>query len=241
MLRLFAFVLLLLNLGYFVWSNDVIRGLGPVPQSEPQRLTQQVRPEAVRVLGVDETRRLEALVQAQGMSAGRGGQCLSIGLFDSREAAAVREALSSVLAPEAWEMEPGSLPARWVVYMGRYESSDILAKKRAELRGLNIAAEPIQIPALEHGLNLGTFETAIAANTALAELALKGVRTARVILERAETRGQMLRLPQADDRLRLQVDGIKAEGLKTALEGKTWQPCQIAAQAPAPFAPQTPQ
>ena len=226
MLRIFAFVLLVLNVGYFAWSTELVRGFGPTPQSEIQRLKQQIRPQDVRVLGLDEAKRLEALVLAQGQAAaGRGGQCMMIGLFDSREAAAVREVLTGTLAPESWEMEAGSQPARWIVYMGRYDSAETLARKRAELRGMNVASEIPRNSMLEVGLSLGGYDTQQAAETALAELALRGVRTARVLMEQPELRGQMLRLPQADDRLRVQIDGIKAEGLRTALAGKTWKPC----------------
>ena len=51
MLRIFAFVLLALNVGYFAWSTELVRGFGPTPQSEIQRLKQQIRPQDVRVLG----------------------------------------------------------------------------------------------------------------------------------------------------------------------------------------------
>ena len=150
---------------------------------------------------------------------------MMIGLFDSREAAAVREVLTGTLTPESWEMEAGSQPARWIVYMARYDSAETLARKRAELRGMNVASEIPRNSMLEFGLSLGGYDTQQAAETALAELALRGVRTARVLMEQPELRGQMLRLPQADDRLRVQIDGIKAEGLRTALAGKTWKPC----------------
>lgn len=225
MLRIFAFVLLLLNVGYFAWTKELVRGFGPTLQSETLRLKQQIRPQDLRVLGLDETKRLEALVQAQGQAAGRGGQCMMIGLFDSREAAAVREALTGTLPPESWEMEASSQAPRWIVYMGRYDSPETLARKKAELRGMNVASETPRNPMLEFGLSLGGYDTQQAAETALAELALRGVRTARVLMEQPEVRGQMLRLPQADDRLRVQVDGLKAEGLRTALAGKSWKPC----------------
>lgn len=233
MLRFLALVLLVLNMGYFAWAQDMLRGwgYGPTPQSEPQRLRQQLYPEDVRVLGSDETKRLEALAQVQSQQASAGGaRCMSIGLFDSREAAAVREALTANLAPESWEMENGSQPARWIVYMGRYDSRETQAKKKIELLGMDIKAENPSDPSLEPGLVLGGYETASSANAALAQLTQRGVRTARVVLERGEMRGQLLRLPQADDRLRAQLAAVKAEGLKMALEGKTWQPCPGQAQ-----------
>ena len=60
-----------------------------------------------------------------------------------------------------------------------------------------------------------------AAKDGLAQFASRGVRTARVVQERAELRGQWLRLPQADASLKQRLDN-----LKTALAGKALRPCQ---------------
>ncbi|HMZ87727.1 MAG TPA: SPOR domain-containing protein, partial [Giesbergeria sp.] len=53
MLRLTVIVLLLANAGYYAWSQGHLAewGLAPAPQGEPQRLQQQIRPEAVRLAG----------------------------------------------------------------------------------------------------------------------------------------------------------------------------------------------
>ena len=49
MLRLLVLLLVLLNAAYYAWSHDMLRayGLGPSRQAEPQRLRQQIRPEAL--------------------------------------------------------------------------------------------------------------------------------------------------------------------------------------------------
>ncbi|MEP6557706.1 MAG: hypothetical protein ABJB17_04450 [Burkholderiales bacterium] len=46
-------LLLIANAGYFAWTSGWLRnwGLAPSTQSEPQRLAQQIRPEALRILG----------------------------------------------------------------------------------------------------------------------------------------------------------------------------------------------
>jgi len=48
-LRLLVLLLVLLNAAYYAWSHDMLRayGLGPLRQAEPQRLQQQIRPEAL--------------------------------------------------------------------------------------------------------------------------------------------------------------------------------------------------
>lgn len=52
MLRLLVLVLLVANLAYFAWSRGHLAGIVPVAadQREPQRLQQQVRPDAIRIL-----------------------------------------------------------------------------------------------------------------------------------------------------------------------------------------------
>jgi hypothetical protein len=52
MLRVLVLFLLLANLAFFVWAQGWLRvlELGPSTQSEPFRLSQQIRPEALRVM-----------------------------------------------------------------------------------------------------------------------------------------------------------------------------------------------
>lgn len=53
MLRTLVLLLLVCNLAYFAWSQGWLRfyGLAPAQQSEPQRLQQQIRPEALQLHG----------------------------------------------------------------------------------------------------------------------------------------------------------------------------------------------
>ena len=58
MLRLFVLALILANGLYLAWSQGWLRaqGFAPAPQSEPQRMAQQIRPEALKILtGAGET------------------------------------------------------------------------------------------------------------------------------------------------------------------------------------------
>ena len=67
MLRSLVLALLLANAGYFAWTRGLLAdyGFAPAAQSEPQRLTQQIRPEAMRLLSPDETRQLETTPSAK--------------------------------------------------------------------------------------------------------------------------------------------------------------------------------
>jgi hypothetical protein len=219
MLRFFVLVLVLMNGLYFVWSHGLLLGLGfaPVPQTEPQRLGQQIKPDALRLLTAQELR----LAEAGPRAAPQPTECLQAGVFDETQSALLRRTLASALPAGAWSLDQTVEPARWIVYMGKYPNAEALAKKRSELASLKLKFEPLINPALELGLSLGGFTTQAAATVALDALSRRGVRTARVVQERTEVRGVMLRVPAVDDALRARLDE-----LKPALAGKVWSPCR---------------
>lgn len=217
MLRLVALLLLLANALYFAWSQGLLLswGWGPTQQSEPQRLQQQIRPETIRILPPDEAKRLEVTAAAS-----RAGECLQAGPFDDVQLAALRPLLEPLPAG-SWSLEPIAEPARWIVYMGKYASADHVARKKSELRQLGISFESLSNVALEPGLSLGGHATEAAAQKQLDQLIDRGVRTARVMQERPEQRGQRLTLPAVDEGLRTRL-----EEMRVALNGKTLRPCR---------------
>lgn len=218
MLRLIVLLLLLANGGYYAWSQGLLLpwGAGPTQQAEPQRLAQQLRPEALRVLAPEEARRVEA-AQAQ---APRPPECLAAGPLDEAQVAALRPLLASWPAG-SWSFEALVESPRWIVYMGSYAGVEQVARKRAELRQLGISFEAVSNPDLEPGLSLGGFATEAAALAHIDALAERGVRTARVVQERPEQRGQRLLLPIVDDALRARLDE-----LQTALGTRPLRPCR---------------
>lgn len=217
MLRLLVLLLLLANAAFFAWSQGLLLawGLGPTQQKEPQRMQQQVRPEAVRVLPIGELRQLEdAAAQAP-----RPPECLQSAVLDAGQVTPLRNVLESWPAG-SWSLEPVAEPARWILYMGKYTGAEQVARKRAELRQKGISFEA-PAPELEPGLSLGSFPTEAAANAQLAVLADKGVRTARVLQERPAQNGQRLVLPAVDDSLRPRLDEIRF-----ALATQALRPCR---------------
>jgi hypothetical protein len=216
MLRAAVLVLVLANAAFYAWSHKLLAswGYGPQEQSEPQRIAQQIEPEAVRILSPDEVRRNQSAAPAN------APQCYIAGLFDDAQATALKQALTAW--PEgSWSMDAATEPARWIVYMGKYLTVDNVNRKKAELRQLGVSFEPLANAALEPGLSLGGYPTEAAAKQQLDALATHGVRTAKVVQERPEARGQQLRLPAVDDTLRARLDDLKA-----ALAGKTLRPCR---------------
>jgi hypothetical protein len=203
MLRLLVLLLLLANGAYFAWARGVLQpiGLAPAQQTEPQRLAQQIRPEALRVTAGEDARRLEAAPWPP--------ECLAAGPIDDAIVAPLRQVLQS-WPPGSWTLEPLTEPARWIVYMGKYPSAEAVDRKRAELRQIGVAFESLTNPELEPGLALGSFPTEAQAVQQLNRLAERGVRTARVVQERAELRAQRLVLPALDDGLRTRLDELRA-------------------------------
>jgi cell division protein FtsN len=218
MLRLIILLLLLANGAFFAWSQGLLLswGVGPGQQAEPQRLQQQIRAGSVRVLRPEELQRIEvAAAQAP-----RPPECLQTAALDEAQVAPLRTALAAWPAG-SWSIEPVVEPARWIVYMGKYAGVEQVARKRAELRQRGVSFEAPANPDLEPGLSLGSFPTEAAAETQLANLAERGVRTARVVQERPEQRGQRLQLALVDDNLRPRLDE-----LKTVLSTRPLRPCR---------------
>ena len=218
MFRFLVLALVLLNSVYFAWSQGLLQtfGFAPVQQTEPQRMGQQIKPDALRVLTAQDLR----LNETSARVAARPAECLQAGVFDEAQGAVLRRTLESTLPAGSWTLDAVVEPARWIVYMGKYASTEALAKKRSELASLNLKFEPLTNPELGLGLSLGGFETQAAANAALDAFSRRGVRTARVVQERAEVGGVMLRLPAVDDTLRTRLDA-----LNPVLAGKAFSPC----------------
>jgi hypothetical protein len=219
MLRLTVLLLVLGNAAYFAWSQRLLApwGVAPVQQSEPQRLKQQIRPETLRVLAAEEARRLESTGLT---SAPRASECLQAGVFDEAQVKALRQVLEA-WPNGSWSVESAVEPPRWIIYMGKYLTAENVARKKAELRQRGVSFEALSNPGMEPGLSLGGFATEAAAARQLEELTQRGVRTAKVVQERPELRGQLLRLAAVDDALRPRL-----EELKPALGGKSWRLCR---------------
>ena len=227
MLRIIVMLLVLANALYFTWSRGYLAayGFAPVAQGEPQRLAQQIRPEALRVTSLNEAREPSAAsapaVVAQSEPA---GECLQAGVYSAEQSAVLTAALSGALPAGSWALESAIEPARWIVYMGRYADVDAAIKKRGELRGLGVASELVKgapfSNSLSPGLSLGAYPTEQEANAELTLVSRRGVKTARVRQERAELRGQRLKLPVVSAALRSQLDGLKPQ-----LAGKPLEAC----------------
>ncbi len=215
MLRLLVVVLVLANLAFYAWTQgllDNVVGVRSHGDREPDRLTRQVSPEVIRVMSP-----ASAVAASETSTA-----CLEAGPYTPAQIAAAEGVLQTVLPAGSWVSTKTESPAVWIVYMGKYPNREALQKKTDELKRLKISSEEVRNnPELEDGLALGRYDNRAAADKALAEVAQKGVRTARVATLSPAVLTHSLRVERADTTLQSRLSGLRAE----ALLGKAFGPC----------------
>lgn len=219
MLRGLVVLLLLANAALWAWREGWL-GIAPVGDDaarEPQRLAQQVEPHRLRLLNPPgsapppppanaasdaapppETSPStgDATTVAAPTPAPQPRRCWQLAALPPEQAAEVLRAADRDADLRGRHTEQaGTLPARWIVYLGKFASPNALQRRRAELRAAGIDQREVNVPALAPGLALGTYSTEDAARKALVDAQRQGVRDARVVQERAETRVLTLRWP----------------------------------------------
>lgn len=226
-------ILLLANLAFWGYTHGHLAGLGLTPRDprEPQRLAQQVAPEAVVVLNAarHETAPAEPPPAAPtppslpadptpSPAPDPSTQLLSSPLplpaacwqatgLPRPQEVLVRAALENMDGMNGrWSLTEGLLPARWIVYLGPFPNDDALQLRRTELRRANIDHRELSVPSLSPGLALGTYSTQEAAQRALTDVSRQGVSGARVVQERPDTPVYALRLEGVTDAQRRLIE-----------------------------------
>jgi hypothetical protein len=219
MLRLTVLFLLLANGLYYVWGEGMLRGFGygPAQTREPQRVAQQIAPEAVRVYSPADMKRIEAQVKADQ----EPKECLQAGPFDEAQTVELRSALETTFSTGFWQLDSVVLPARWIVYFGKFASEEAMARKRGEVAALNLAPQPLVNRALEPGFSVAAYDSEERATAGAARLTARGVRSAKVVREHPEGAATYLRFPALPQSMRAQIITIQ-----TALAGKALTPCR---------------
>jgi len=215
MLRLCVLTLLLANLVYYAWGAGWLAAYGwsPVSQREPQRLSQQINPDAVTVLADNATAATSATGTPPALV------CLQSTLLEAEQAAALRPLLQAQLGSEQWQLQEQLPPPHWLIYMGKFTNTAELDSKRSQLTQLKVKFEPIELPELSPGLALGHFPTQEAAQTALQLLAKRGVRTAKMVQVQEQSPRYQLRLPAVDPAQ------VNVQAVVAAVPGQPLQPC----------------
>jgi hypothetical protein len=222
MLRWVLLLLVAANAVFFAWSQGLFseQGWAPARINEPQRLQQEVQPSAIRLLN-SPTDPAETPTPVVPAVVTEPTSCLWVPGFSAAQADTLRQAMERLALPaETWSLTEARGNGRWIVYWGKFDQPDVLAQRKARLRQLNIDFREVTLPRLAPGLALGTFSNEAAAQEALLAVQAKGIKTARVALERAETVSWALRLPAITEAQRSVVLSVGE-----ALAGKTLLAC----------------
>ena len=221
MLRTIVLLLLLANLLFFAWTRgwlEGVAGLRPHADREPQRLSRQVNPERIVVLPPDAASAAAAPRGPEAApSAPQRGACLEAGPFAtgaSVSAVAALQALQPPLPPGSWADVKVERPGNWIVYMGRYPNREAMAKKEEELRRTRTSFQEVTEPAeYTMGFSLGRFDDRPAADKALEQASLRGVRSARIVELAAPATLHLLRAENADAALAERLSALRSPAL----------------------------
>jgi hypothetical protein len=163
MLRALVAVLLLANLAFWAWSAGALQafGLAPASERDPERLAQQVRPEAVRILTAAAAMATLNAASAASAASGKGIAargalvCLEAGPFAAAGVEAAERALVAAAVPEgSWIRIDQDVPAQFAVVLGPFADRDAVKKASDELRRLKLSFEALDLPAEGAGANL---------------------------------------------------------------------------------------
>ena len=221
MLRIVVAALVLANLLFFVWVRGWLAPGFPAPrqaESEPERLAQQVRPEAVQVLPARAaSAALNAVREATAV-------CLEAGPFAAEGLEPAETALAAAQpASGAWAREPAAPPpAEWLVFAGRYADAAARRNRQQELTKLGLAVEALTAPPeLAPGLVLSRHANRAAAEAALTQLtSSKSLKGARVVELPAPAPRYWLRVARADAEFAARLKALPGDSL-----GEGFRPC----------------
>lgn len=242
MLRLFVLLLLVANGLFFAWSKGYLSqwGFAAASKNEPFRMAEQIEPERIAIkqnavtpapiatsnlpVPIPSSTQTPVATTTQTPLAATT-TCLTAGAFNDRQSTALKQTLSTQLPNLRWRFDAVTVPARWIVYMGKYPNNTARDLKKSQLNQINVRYEVLTEGNLEPGLSLGSHATQVAANQSLQQLFKQGVRTARVLQEAPEQRAQTLVVPGADDTNRAKLNTVYAT-IAAQLGNKTLQVCK---------------
>jgi hypothetical protein len=220
MLRRFVAALLVANLLLLAWTLGWLDALpgGRHAEREPERFDRQLNPDAVQLIAptaasaaLQAAAALRAHLPATPASAAAADTaanaqnaerlaCLEAGPFAAGEVAAAERGLRELQWPGLnWVNAKSERGGAFIVYQGRFADDAALARRREELRRQQIGVEELRnSPDLQPGLSFGRFDSRAAADDAVAQLAQRGVRNARVVTLTAPVVVTLLRVERAD-------------------------------------------
>ena len=228
MLRLFALLLLVANGLFFAWSKGYLStwGFASTSKTEPFRVNEQIEPERIVIRSKNAPAPVSTPVATTNQTPiSTTTSCITAGVFNDRQSAVLKQTLSTKLPDLRWRFDTVNVPARWIVYMGKYPNNAARELKKSQLDQIKVRYEVLTEGNLEPGLSLGSHATQVAANLALQQLFKQGVRTARVLQESPEQKAQTLVAPAVDELERSKLNAVYA-AIAPQLANKTLQVCK---------------
>ena len=228
MLRLVVLILILANGLYFAWSQRIFSelGWGKALQTEPHRIQQQINPERIRVLEINDVRgqnqptQISATLAATSVSTNVSTQCLQTGTYNDKQIEPLRNKLSALMPANSWRFEEIPSQQKWLIYMGKYANSIMFELKKTELKKMQLAFIPVTEGPMALGITLGQFPSQAEANQSLNALSKRGIRTAKVVQEVVNDKTYQLVFPAIGTDLIPKINALTA-----TLSGKPLKSC----------------
>ncbi len=233
--------LVVANLLVLAWSFDALPGVSRHREREPERLRQQVRPDAVQLITpTAASAALQAAAAQRSSSLAAPGTpaasaplgaadasatvCLEAGPFAAGEVAAAERGLRELKWPSLeWTPQRSERGGSYIVYQGKYSDEAVMARRRDEYRRLQITAEEVRnSPDLQPGLQFGRYDARAAADAAAAQLVQQGVKGARVVTINMPVVVTLLRVERADGAL-----AARLAQLNLPPAGSGFRPCAV--------------
>lgn len=198
-MRAFFLFLVLANLAFFAWSSFVARS---DTQPDPRPQTRQIAPEKLRIVPAGAP--AAAAGTAPAPAPAPAFACIEWGGFLPADSARASEALAPLaLGSRLTQRQVADEGAGWWVYMPPRPSRQDAQKKATELRSLGVEEYFVvqEDGPLRFAISLGIFKTEAAAESRLAALRERGVKTAQVGRRDSAAQKLFLQIRPVDDAL----------------------------------------
>lgn len=204
-MRALFFVLMLANLVFFAWHAGYLEPLVE-RVGEGDRLSQQIAPEKIRVITLDEARQI-----ASGLP--RPLACVDWGSFPAQELERALVLLATMNPPPKFTQRKLEETAGWWVYLPSQGSKANADKKVAELKQLGISEFFVvnDDGASKFAISLGVFKSEDAARNYLDVVTRRGVQTAQVDERETRVAKTVLQFREVDPPLRIKLNELKRD------------------------------
>jgi len=211
--RIVFFLLLLANLAFFAWTY---LGSGRA-SDEPQLIEQQLNPHEIRLLSSEQVAKLAAERAKQAAERPKAppkppvAACLELGGFNPGDVPQVQKALEPLGLGARLSQRRAEEVASYWVYIPPLRSRQSASLKAAELKKLGVEDFFVvqEDSKQRFAISLGVFKTEDAANSRLAELKDKGVRTARVAPRETSVQKVYFSIREVPDALAAKLNDLR--------------------------------